>query len=77
MVMTVRDLLSMAWSDRDCVAIRDCTTCDEDEQRPQYMAVMTARDCWGDWIIDMFSIGDGMYGKNSDKVLHLWVHSEE
>ena len=68
-IMKVKDLLPHAWTDTDCVAIRDCDTT---EQIPQYMAVRTAIEAWGDWVLDMFSIGDGLY--HNDKVLHLWVY---
>ena len=68
----VKDLLPHAWTDNDTIAIRDCDT---EEQTPQYMAVKTAIESWGDHIVDMFSIGDGLYSKN-DKVLHLWVYKQ-
>ena len=71
MNITVNDFLSKAWSKTDCVAIHDCET---EEQKPQYMAVMTAREGWGDYAVDMFYVGDGVYGKHSDKVLHLCVY---
>ena len=73
MEMTVKDFLSKAWSKTDCVAIRDCNTVD---QKPQYMAVMTAREGFGDWQVDSFSVDHGLYS-NSDKVLHLWVYKEK
>ena len=71
--MTVREFLSKAWSKTDCVALHDITT---EEQEPHYMAVMTARESLGDWLVDAFSVGDGLFCKN-DKVLHLWIYESE
>lgn len=69
MDITVRDFLSKAWSKKDGVAIRNCETA---EQEPQYMAVMTARESWGDWLVDMFTVDRDFFGH--DKCLHLFVY---
>lgn len=72
MTITVKDFLSKAWSKNDGVAILNIDTGDKE---PQYMAIMTARESWGDYLVDSFSIGNGIYGH--DKVLHLWVYKED
>ena len=72
MDITVKDFLSKAWSKTDPVAIRNIET---EKQEPQYMAVMTAREGWGDWIVDMFSMGKDVFGHS--KCLHLWVYQAE
>lgn len=68
MTITVKDFLSMAWSKTDGVAIRECVVGD---QSPRFMAVMTAVEGYGDWIVDMFSVDPDMFGHN--KILHLWI----
>ena len=69
MNITVKDFLSMAWSKTMGIAIRDIDT---DDQTPQHMAVMTAREAWGNYLVDSFSIGDDVFGHS--KTLHLWVY---
>ena len=71
MRITVKDFLSKAWNKKDGVAIRNIDTGD---QKPKYMAVMTARESWGDYLVDAFTIDDGIYAH--DKVLHLWVYKD-
>ena len=66
MTMKVNDFLSKAWSKNDCVAIRNVDTSD---QAPEYMEVIKARNTYGDWIVDAFSI--------HDNILHLWIYSEK
>ena len=70
MDITVKEFLSKAWSKTDGVAIRDCS--EGSDQHPEFMAVMTARDSWGDWLVDMFQVSYGIF--RTDKVLHLWVY---
>ena len=69
MEITVKDFLSKAWSKTDEIAIRNCDT---EEQKPEYMAVMTARESWGNWIVDAFSMDKDVFGHS--KCLHLWVY---
>ena len=71
MDITVRDFLSKAYSKKDGIAIRDCNG----NQEPQFMAVMTARESWGDYIVDSFTVDRDLYGH--DKVPHLWVYKED
>ena len=71
MGIKVKDFLSMAWSRKDGVAIRECMTGD---QKPKFMAVMTAIEGYGDWTVDMFSVDRDMFGH--DKILHMWIVRE-
>lgn len=73
MDITVKDFLSKAYSKTDAVAIRDCS--EGSDQKPQYMAVMTARESWGNWLVDMFTIDADLYGHS--KCLHLFVYEGE
>lgn len=70
--ITVKDFLSKAWSRKDEVAIVDCNA--GSDQKPQHMAVMTARESWGDYLVDMFNLGADCFGHN--KCLHLYVYKE-
>lgn len=72
MDITVKDFLSKAWSKKDEVAIRDCDT---QEQIPQHMAVMTACEGYGDWIVDSFSMDKDVFGHS--KCIHLWVYKDD
>lgn len=72
MDITVRDFLSKAWSKSDEVAIHDCNA--GSDQKPHHMAVMTAREAYGDWTVDMFNIGKDVFGH--DKCLHLYIYQD-
>jgi len=69
MDIKVRDFLMLARDEKDGVAIRDCTF--KADHTPQYMAVMTARDGWGDYNVIQFAVGPDVFGHG--KCLHLWV----
>lgn len=72
MTITVKDFLSKAWSGSDEVAIHDCSTA---LQQAQHMAVRTARENWGDYIVDMFTIDADVFGRG--KCLHLYIYKED
>ena len=72
MDITVKDFLSKAWSKRDEVAIHDCNA--GSDQKPQYMAVMTAREGYADWIVDAFVVDSNLFGYG--KCLHLFIYKD-
>ena len=70
MKITVNDFLSLAFDRKDAVAI------ETEGNKPEYMAIMTACESWGDWLVNAFCVGDGVFGLHSDKVLHLFVYKD-
>lgn len=72
MDITVKDFLSKAWSKTDEVAIHDCNS--DSDQKAHHMAVMTACEGFGDWLVDMFNVGADVYGHS--KCLHLFIYQD-
>ena len=71
MRVLVKDFLEMAWDGRECVAIRNCETKD---QKPEFMSILTALECWGEWVVEMFSVDPDIFGHS--KCIHLWVYEK-
>ena len=69
MDIKVWDFLLLAREETDGIAIRDCSP--KADHKPQYMAVMTAREGFGDYNVIQFSVGPDVFGHG--QCLHLWV----
>ena len=72
MKITVKEFLNHAWDSKEYVALHDTTT---EKQEAQFINIREAMtDGWKNWIVDMFSVDTGLFGR--DKVIHLWVYPE-